>query len=258
MTSRQNQVHFPLDLRARYHSNHPSSLPPSSRGQRASGTSSDLYVDMPLTPSPTKSRSSSELFGGQSSHSSLGSTSTPTKVAVHLTLASVKHADPIERPFIWDVTQHPNYIRGPKIYGPTLPSPYVLPPEIRKQPALTPVQSEVTISCPGLPWTYHIHAPDGEATITVEHVLRGIYTYLRHPVHASELQTMYKAHVGLKEKVNQAFRTRIAHVPENKRQEERSKGIKRIDLLGETVQFAGLSPGTEEDILVMHVVPLAP
>lgn len=213
---------------------------------------------MALTPSPTKSSSSSELFGGQSRHSSPGSTGTPTKVAVHLTLASVKHADPIERPFIWDVTQHPNYIRGPKVYGPTLPSPYIIPPEIRKQPALTPVQTGVTISCRGLPWTIHVVAPDGETTVTVEHVLRGIYNFLRHAVNGSELQNMYRAQPDLKEKVGEAFRARIAHVPENKRSEERNKGIKRVDLLGDIVQFAGLSPGSEEGMLLMHLVPLAP
>ncbi|KAK7685458.1 hypothetical protein QCA50_011321 [Cerrena zonata] len=260
MASRQNRVHFPSGSRAGYNSDRHSSSSSSSSShrQRTPDTSPDLYVEMTLTPSPTKSRSSSEMFGGQSYHSNTGSADVPAKVAVHLTLASVKHADPSERPFVWDVTQHPNDIRGPKIYGPTLPSPYVIPPEIRKQPALTPVQTGVTISCHRLPWAIHVVAPDGENTVTVEHILRGIYNFLRHPVNGSELQNMYRAQPALKEKVEAAFRARIAHVPENKRSEERSKGIKRVDLLGDIVQFAGLSPGSEEDLLLMHLVPLAP
>lgn len=213
---------------------------------------------MPLTPSPTKSSSSSELFSGQSSHSSPGSAGASLKVAVHLTLASVKHADPVERPFIWDITQHPNNIRGPRIYGPSLPSPYVIPPETRKQPALTPVQNGVTILCNPLPWRIDVTPSSGETAVTVQDVLRGIYTSLRQPVNPTELRHMYRQQPGLETRVTEAFNARIAYVAEAHRSLERSKGIKRVDFLTDTTQFAGLSPGTEEDQLIMHVVPLAP
>lgn len=179
-------------------------------------------------------------------------------MAVHLTLASVKHADPVERPFIWDITQHPNNIRGPRIYGPSLPSPYVIPPEIRKQPALTPVQNGVTISCHSLPWRINVAPPNGETVVTVQDLLRGIYHSLRQPVNPTELQHMYRRQPGLEARVAEAFNARIAYVAEEHRLLERSKGVKRVDLLADTVQFAGLSPGTEEDQLIMHVVPLAP
>lgn len=177
-----------------------------------------------------------------------------SKVAVHLTLASVKHADPGERPFVWNVTQHPDYIRGPKVYGPTLASPYTIPPEIRKQPALTPPQNEITISYRGLPWAINIVAPVGEV-VTVELTLTEIYKSLHVTVHEHELDNLYQAYPGLKEKAGKAFRARIASLPANKREEERRRGFKRVDLLADNVQFAGLSPEAEEDSLSIHFAP---
>lgn len=214
-----------------------------------------MYVSVPIPQAEATSDTSSELFGGQSA--------TPSAiwdVAVHVALAAVRHAHPQSRPFIWDLTVHPDTIRGPRIYGNDLPSPYVLPDDVMNQAATKPPARELFITCSGnkLPWQFRIPAGEQHPFVTVRDVLNGIYRTLRMPVKREEREAIYATKSNLREPIAEAFRTRCDSVPEERRQEEERRGITRVDLLTDTVQFAGLSPGSASNMLIIHVMPLSP
>ncbi|KAI0078600.1 hypothetical protein K474DRAFT_1660196 [Panus rudis PR-1116 ss-1] len=226
----------------------------SEAGVQTPDLSPTMYVATPMPQAETTSDASSELFGGQSA--------TPPatwQVAVHVALAAVRHAHPQTRPFIWDLTVHPDSIRGPRVYGNDLPSPYVIPDEVLNQSATKPHSQELHITCSGgkLPWQIHILAQE-TPFITVRDTIVGIYRFLRLPVTREEREIIYSTRPGLREAIAEAFRARCDSVPEDQRKEEERKGIKRVDLLTDTVQFVGLSPGSAPHTLVMHVMPLSP
>lgn len=105
-----------------------------------------------------------------------------------------------------------------------------------------------------------MEAPEDQPYVTVEHVLQSIYSFLRLSVQEAELHSLpgWGPRSELETQVTEAYNLRLAHVPEADRPREEARGIRRVDLLTDTTQFAGLSPGAEEDQLFMHIVPLAP
>ncbi|KIL59711.1 hypothetical protein M378DRAFT_14649 [Amanita muscaria Koide BX008] len=91
----------------------------------------------------------------------------------------------------------------------------------------------------------------GTGYITVLDVLLALYTSLRMIVHPSEYKTLTRSPVSpthTEESVTSAFWARIASVQDpKKREEQRRKGVRRIDFLGSDTKFLGLTGTLKND-----------
>ena len=101
----------------------------------------------------------------------------------------------------------------------------------------------MVIRCPHLPWTITI-LPTSTKHVTVRDVFDGIYRSLRHAVLEAEFQCLPSAEV--KYSVNNAYTRRYKRLDDPQARElEKSKGLKRVDFLGERTLFTGLSSTME-------------
>jgi hypothetical protein len=101
----------------------------------------------------------------------------------------------------------------------------------------------MVIHCPYLPWTITI-LPINTKHVTVRDVFDGIYRSLRLAVHEAEFQYLPSAEA--KHSVNNAYTRRYKRLDDLQARElERSKGLKRVDFLGERTLFTGLSSTME-------------
>ncbi|KAM6501598.1 hypothetical protein JOM56_001575 [Amanita muscaria] len=122
--------------------------------------------------------------------------------------------------------------------------------------ATNPSLSQMTITSPmlGMMSPDAFGSPTGGAGtgyITVLDVLLALYTSLRMIVHPSEYKTLTRSPVSpthTEESVTSAFWARIASVQDpKKREEQRRKGVRRIDFLGSDTKFLGLTGTLKND-----------
>ena len=118
-----------------------------------------------------------------------------------------------------------------------------LPPHVLNEPATTPPVPSMVIRCAHLPWTITI-LPTNAKHVTVRDVFDGIYRSLRLVALEAEFQCLPS--VEAKHNVNNAYIRRYKRLDDSEaRQLEKTKGLKRVDFLGERTTFTGLSSTME-------------
>ena len=190
---------------------------------------SDAFPD---TPSPTFSSTSLPSSGGpRTPVSAAGSTIAGHVLASIHPLLRVTQPSPMLK---YDVSQPPSTIK---------PSVLTIPPHVLSELATTPPMPSMVIRCPHLPWTITI-LPTNTKYVTVRDVFDGIYRSLRHAVLEAEFQCLPSAEA--KYSVNNAYTRRYKRLDDPQvRELEKSKGVKRVDFLGERTLFTGLSSTME-------------
>jgi hypothetical protein len=134
----------------------------------------------------------------------------------------------------YDVSQPPSTIK---------PNVLSIPPHALSELATTPPIPSMIIHCPHLPWTIKI-LPSSTKYVTVRDVFDGIYRSLRHAVLEPEFQCLPSAEARYS--VNNAYTRRYKRLEDPQARElEKSKGLKRVDFLGERILFTGLSSTME-------------
>jgi hypothetical protein len=134
-----------------------------------------------------------------------------------------------------------------------------------EQPATSPPMAEMLLVSANLPWHVTVRSsaaeasdrstsspatpnaylsPDGMSTarpsyVTVNDVLSTLYTFLRTPLTHDEYNNLPLDH---QKRVARAYARRIRRIDERKRETERAKGVKRIDMVlaEDTPFFDGL------------------
>jgi len=186
----------------------------------------------PETPSPTfSSMSLPSSSGPRTPLSAAGSSLTGHALAkIHYALG-INQPSPLLK---YDVSYPPSTI---------IPNVPTLPPHVISEPATTPPVPSMVIRCPHLPWKITI-LPTNTKHVTVRDVFEGIYRSLRLTVLEAEFQCLTSAEA--RHSVNNAYILRYKRIDDSEaRQLEKSKGLKRVDFLGERTVFTGLSSTME-------------
>ncbi|KAL0581406.1 hypothetical protein V5O48_000670 [Marasmius crinis-equi] len=124
-------------------------------------------------------------------------------------------------PLKWDLTLQPNA-------------------DAMNVPATHPPMPFIVVTVAPLGWSIPIHPMGKTNCVTVSDVLEGIYRFLREPITREQHAHLSPQH---RPKVEQSFHRRVARYREPQLEKlERSKGLKKVDMLmGQTV-FRGLTP----------------
>ncbi|KAF8843845.1 hypothetical protein BDN67DRAFT_963677 [Paxillus ammoniavirescens] len=185
------------------------------------------------TPSPSYSESSLPSSSGprtppqQNTYLPLALPTGP--VAIHPLLAF----HPFVAPVIYDVSLPPHTL-SPNVHA----SPLSLPASVLDEPATQPIMHTITLVNDKLPWQLTI--PPSKHFVSVRDLLEALYCFLRHPVLASEYNTLPNQEA--KDQVSIAFHTRYRHAASKEASEEQyHKGVKRVDFLCGRNRFMGLS-----------------
>lgn len=119
------------------------------------------------------------------------------------------------------------------------PSSLPLAPALLAEAATHPALPALTLICDILPWSIAIAPAPGRAVVSVGDVLHSLYRILRLSVSQVELAYL---HPDAQQRVHAAFHARYRLIRDEwQRQEERAKGVKRVDFLMDARRFAGLS-----------------
>ena len=189
--------------------------------------------DYPDTPSSTFSSMSLTSSGGP--RTPVSTTSSLAAAAyvlarVHPVLGIAQQSPMLD----YDVSYPPSTIK-PKF------SP--VPPQVFNEAATHPPVPSMIIRCPHLPWKITIQ-PTNTKYVTVRDVFDGIYRSLRLAALEAEFQCLPS--VEARQGVTNAYVGRYKRIDDSEaRQLEKSKGLKRVDFLGERTRFAGLSSTSE-------------
>lgn len=134
----------------------------------------------------------------------------------------------------YDVSRPPSTIK---------PNVATIPPHVLNEPATNPPIPSMLIRCPHLPWAITI-LPTSTKHVTVRDVFEGIYRSLRLAALQTEFQCLPSAQA--KHSVNTAYILRYKRIDDSEaRQLEKSKGLKRVDFLGDRTLYTGLSSTME-------------
>jgi len=142
---------------------------------------------------------------------------------------------------IYDISRHPSLITTP--YNQSLDIDTI------SEPATLPPLLSMTLVSPFLPWSITIVplSPKPDACVTVSDVIMTLYRTLRLAVHPDEFNAL-PSHEA-KYKVNIAYQSRykyLENIDPRGCEEEKRKGVKRVDFFMGRTMFLGLSP-IEED-----------
>ncbi|KAJ7767515.1 hypothetical protein DFH07DRAFT_808771 [Mycena maculata] len=119
------------------------------------------------------------------------------------------------------------------------PSTNIFSPNILYENATAPAVASLVITHPRLLWDITIRPSEGKC-VRVCDVLSGIYTSLRQQASGTDYESL-PSHTA-KSEVTAAFARRWMRIPDPAAKSvEKSKGLKRVDFLGSTVTFGGLS-----------------
>ncbi|KAF9218687.1 hypothetical protein BS17DRAFT_519974 [Gyrodon lividus] len=150
-------------------------------------------------------------------------------VAIHPLLAF----HPCVAPVIYD-TSLPPHTLAPNVHA----SPHNLPASVVDEPATQPSMHTITLVNDRLPWRLTI--PPSKHFVSVRDLLEALYCFLRHPVLASEYNTLPTQQI--KDEVAIAFHARCGRAPSKEAAAEQyHKGLKRVDFLRGRNRFMGLS-----------------
>ena len=186
--------------------------------------------DFPDTPSPTFSSMSLPSSGGPRTPVPAAGFSVAGYVArIHPLLGIIQPSPMLN----YDVSQLPSTIKFNVL---------TIPPHVLNEPATNPPIPSMIVRCQRLPWKITI-LPTNTKHVTVRDVFDGIYRSLRHTVLEAEFQCLPAEAIY---SVNNAYSRRYKRISDPRvRELEKSKGLKRIDFLGEHTLFTGLSSTME-------------
>jgi hypothetical protein len=157
------------------------------------------------------------------------SPTTPSSLmSVHRLLAATHH--PAIR---YDLVNHPSLIV-------TSASRSRLSSQSLSEAAVKPELNSMIIVCTHFRWQLAIRAASNGFYVTVFDVLDGLHHFLYTNVARGEYEALRP---DIQRRVSLAFQSRCSRLPSHReRQEERMKGLKRIDFLMGSTQFQGLAP----------------
>ncbi|KAJ6569582.1 hypothetical protein B0H19DRAFT_1136126, partial [Mycena capillaripes] len=113
-----------------------------------------------------------------------------------------------------------------------------LSPSVLYEAATTPSLPSLVLVHPRLRWQIAIQPSEGKYVRVVD-VLSGIYTSLRQQATASDFEALPRS---AQSEITAAFSRRFSRMPDpSGKAVEKSKGLKRVDFLGSSITFAGLS-----------------
>jgi len=154
------------------------------------------------------------------------------------------------------------------------------PADLLEEPATNPPLAQMVITFPLLPVAWQIMVVPGMAPasfngidgifspatvhsalhgspdqshsrgyITILDVLYGVYASLRTILHPSEYHSLVSTPPFSEDAVTAAFWARLAQIEDpNKKEEQRRRGIRRIDFLGNRTRFLGLAGTLKGDV----------
>jgi hypothetical protein len=155
------------------------------------------------------------------------------------------------------------------------------PPDLLDEPATNPPLAQMVITFPLLPAAWEIKIVPGMAPtslsgmdgffspatnvhtalhgspeqnpsrgyITILDVLYGLYTSLRTILHPAEYHSLVSTPPFSEDAVTAAFWARLAQIEDpNKKEEQRRRGIRRVDFLGNRTRFLGLAGTLKGDV----------
>jgi len=136
-----------------------------------------------------------------------------------------------------------------------------LPPAILMEAATVPPVQSMVIQCPLLPWEIKVEPQKSKQRnfIVVQDFFDCLYSALRRPVTEHEFNAVVSS--GRRYSITNAFQQRIKSVPDyGLYLEEQKKGLKRVDFLGESIMFDGLSADLNDGGVqwILQVSPPAP
>lgn len=128
-----------------------------------------------------------------------------------------------------------------------------LPSYSLSDPAINPPLSSLTLTTPYLPWPIHIMSSHRHGYITVKDVLDEIYYTLRTNMTGSEFNSLLSS-TSDQRRVVKAYEQRYRRIRDlGEYEEEKRKGVKRVDFLMERTKFAGISSTRRADAWILHV-----
>ena len=136
-----------------------------------------------------------------------------------------------------------------------------LPSAILMETATMPPVQSMVIQCPLLPWEIKVEPQKSKQRnfIVVQDFFDCLYSALRRPVTEHEFNAVVSS--GRRYSITNAFQQRIKSVPDyGLYLEEQKKGLKRVDFLGESIMFDGLSADLNDGGVqwILQVSPPAP
>ncbi|KAJ3805957.1 hypothetical protein EV368DRAFT_78710 [Lentinula lateritia] len=206
-----------------------------------------LYSPVPSTPYVfTTSTTSTSTSSSHSSHSEELKLSRRrrhvSKLTTHSRSKSLDTPAPITRihyllafspyqlpPIPYHISTHPSITKS------------FISADVLSEPATDPPVSSLIITCPHLQWEFPVTPSSRKAScVSVIDVLYALYRGLRIAVHPVEYKALPSPEAVVN--VNEAYYSRCNSILEAQaRQEEQSKGIKRVDFLIGRTRFLGLS-----------------
>lgn len=207
-----------------------------------------LYSPEPSTPSPSYSSSSlpsssgpltppeSEKSYSPYKYKALPQTSESWRIGFSPEPVRINPVLGLEHPLLvnYDLSNLPDSI--------TTPRHHPLTPRVLSEPATSPGLPSLTLVSGSLPWTLTIHpsSPKPDAFVTVADVLFTLYRILRLNVTPAEYGTLPSREA--RRRVNASYEHRHQRIgDERERDEEKRKGVKRVDFLMGRNRFLGLS-----------------
>lgn len=160
----------------------------------------------------------------------------PVGLQIHPLLASSSHAGLSQRPFVWDLRDLPSNIVSCEL---SHDSAYPIPAASLAIAAITPPTDHVEIHCMQLPWKLTVTPSQRFKNIhvTVGDVMSELYNVLRLQISQEEFKTACRGNLEYQKTIEAAYERRVTW--SQSPTEERSKGIRRIDVLGDCTIFAG-------------------
>ena len=164
----------------------------------------------------------------------------PSKSTTHL------HLHPFLRvssspPITYDLTQPTSMLYSPH---------YGIPRAALCEPATSPSVQTLMVISPRLPWTITVSSSTYHYVSVID-VLDGIYHALRTGVTHHEFNSL-QTDRDIR-RVSKAYEERYRRIRgQQEYQEEKSRGVRRIDFLMEYTKFRGLSPASGRDVWILN------
>lgn len=175
----------------------------------------------------------------------------PRGLQVHPLVNAASHAGASQRPFMWDLRDKPTEITGTPYTSQYEPS-YPIPAAALALPATTPPVARLEIRCTTLPWKITVEPSRyyNNVFVTVGDLMSELHTALRRQISREEFDMACKHNPEYRRHIEAAFERRVAR---SRTHDERLKGIRRVDLLLDSVGFAGFEYVANDNSLLLIV-----
>jgi len=178
---------------------------------------------------------------------------------IHQILAKDIHSTLNVAPFVWDVTLDPSTIRARHPHDPKSAMMYALAPEVLAQPATYPPLPKVTLKCEQFPWVVVVGTDPSASNpmpppVTVGDLLSQLYHNLRLPVQQKEFDAVCSKNREFQNGIERAYKTRCGRIVDAREgEEQRRRGVRRVDMLMNVHLFAGLATCDKTGELLFYV-----